>query len=141
MTKRLPPLFESGTYGCPFCGSPDVEFRDFKQHDRTFAVAGQCHGLGEATARHRWQATFTMTNHGIEVRIPSLAEDFPARPGHATFEEYKRQVLASKPLEQQLRESLIVLGIDPDAPKTEVEKALAYKFDALVLGKKPETQP
>ena len=82
MVKRLPPLFEAGIYGCPFCGSPDIEFRDFRQEDRTFLIAGQCHGVGEATEAHRWVVMLTMRPNGMRVRIEPLHRDvaFPGRP-------------------------------------------------------------
>ena len=83
MSQRLSPLFESGTFGCPICGSPSIELRDFSTHARTVYLAGMCHGVGEATAIHRWTIEMEMTmSSGMHVRVVPTHEDvdYPGRP-------------------------------------------------------------
>ena len=163
---RLPPLFEPGTYGCPFCGSPDIEFRDFRQESRTFAIAGQCHGVGEATERHRWVVLLTMGSHGMRVRVEPLHRDvaFPgtpllnnqpiqqtnASPGTRTFaDEASKPGLTIDKLAKEIA-TLKALGTNPTGvilhpkdydlmTKTELEQQLEASLRAL--GEEPHKKP
>jgi hypothetical protein len=99
MTKRLPPLFETGLFGCPMCGDPDVEFNDFRTEGRSVLWAGTCHA-------HKWAVTMTMTPSGMKVRVTQLSADV-VLPSHLVSVE-------KMTLEAQLRASLIAIGVDPD---------------------------
>jgi hypothetical protein len=146
MAKRLPPLFEAGIYGCPFCGSPDIEFRNFRQEDRTFLIAGQCHGIGEATEIHRWVVMLTMRPNGMRVRIEPL-HDGIAFPGRPTFNNAPMPQTSASPgltIDQLIKEvaALKVLGTNPTGvilhprdydlmTKTELEQQLEASLRAL----------
>jgi hypothetical protein len=138
VAERLPPLFESGTFGCPACGSPEVEFLDFKTHGRTFAVAGRCYGLGEATAYHRWVVEMTMTPGGVTVKVAPLHEDVHFAPSNVKYNglplaalakpnPYDPLMMTKAELEEALR-----LVLEP-------ESKLARELTAsvLMLGEKP----
>jgi len=99
MTKRLPPLFETGLFGCPMCGDPDVEFNDFRTEGRSVLWAGTCHV-------HKWAVTMTMTPSGMKVRVTQLSADVVLPSALMSAEKMS--------LEAQLRASLIAIGVDPD---------------------------
>jgi hypothetical protein len=153
VVKRLPPLFEPGTYGCPFCGSPDIEFRDFRTQERTFLIAGQCHGIGEATEIHRWVVMLTMRGSGgMQVRVEPLHQDV-AFPGKPTFNNAPMaQSNAGFKMADLIKEigTLKALGTDPTGvilhpkdydlmTKTELEQQLEASLRAL--GVEPKTKP
>lgn len=148
MTKRLPPLFESGIFGCPICGSPIVEFLDFQSPSRRFfRLFGRCHGLGEATAIHEFFVEMQLAGTGVEVvtgqagALPHAMSFNGQRLSGISYDEAKTMSLTE--LSRQMNDLMAAQPVDPSWAYPPKDDSLLEMLKASLKerGIKPDDVP